>query len=137
MCDYSLQTVRSRPAKVGEKLRTQHFNTCTTGFAAPEDVNTAVCVLPGTELAFTAAVRCSPSGLFAWKPRVLNHTTAIFRQVNKHYPRTHHDALEFPDGKMVLLTDLWEGQEATVLQLPAQPVTAAETRADKRILYIG
>ena len=52
MCDYSLQTVRSRPAKVGEKLKTRHFNTGTIGFAAPEDCNTAVCVLPGTELAF-------------------------------------------------------------------------------------
>ena len=137
MCDYSLQTVRSRPAKVGEKLRTQHFNTCTTGFAAPDDVNTAVCVLPGTELAFAAAVRCSPRGLFAWKPRVLNHTTAIFRQVNKDKPYTHHDALEFPDGKMVLLTDLLEGQEATVLQLPAQPVTAAEVKAQGRIPHAG
>ena len=52
MCDYSLHNVKSRPAKVGDKLTTQHFNTGTTGFAAPEDRNTAVCVLPGTELAF-------------------------------------------------------------------------------------
>jgi hypothetical protein len=48
-------------------------------------------------------------------------------------PRTHHDALEFPDGRMVLLTHLLEGQEATVLQLPPQPVTAAETKAQKPI----
>ena len=98
MCDYSLQNVKSRPAKVGEKLKTQHFNTGTSGFAAPEDCNTAVCVLPGTELAFAKAVSCRPRGLFGWKPRILNHTTAIFRQVNKDNPRTHHDALEFPDG---------------------------------------
>ena len=71
MCDYSLQTVRSRPAKVGEKLKTRHFNTGTIGFAAPEDCNTAVCVLPGTELAFATPVRCSGCGLFAWKPKVL------------------------------------------------------------------
>jgi hypothetical protein len=71
--------------------------------------------------------------LFGWNVLVLNHTTAIFRQINKHNPRTHHDALEFPDGRMVLLTDLLEGQEATVLQLPAQPVTAAETKAQKGI----
>ena len=116
MCDYSLQKVKSRPAKVGEKLRTQHFDTGTIGFAAPEDSTTAVCVLPGTELAW-----CSPRGLFGWKVVVLNHTTAIFRQINKHNPRTHHDALEFPDGRMVLLTDLFEGQEATALQLPSYP----------------
>jgi hypothetical protein len=75
--------------------------------------------------------------LFAWKVKVVNHTTAIFRQVNKDNPRTHHDALEFPDGKMVLLTDLLEGQEATVLQLPAQPATAAEAKAQKRVPHIG
>ena len=69
MCDYSLQTVRSRPAKVGEKLKTQHFNTGTIGFAAPEDCNTAVCVLPGTELAFAKAVSCRPHGLLGWKVR--------------------------------------------------------------------
>src|SRR3984893_15378114 len=133
MCDYSLQTVRSRPAKVGEKLKTRHFNTGTIGFAAPEDCNTAVCVLPGTELAFAKPVSCRPRGLVGWKALTLNHTTAIFRQVNKDNPLTNHDALEFPDGRMVLLTHLLEGQEATVLQLPAQPVTAAETKAQKRI----
>jgi hypothetical protein len=137
MCDYSLQTVRSRPAKVGEKLKTRQFNTGTIGFAAPEDCNTAVCVLPGTELAFAKPVSCRPhGGLLGWKSRTLNHTTAIFRQVNKDYPRTHHDALEFPDGQMVLLTSLFEGQEATVLQLPAQPVTAAEIKAQERVPHI-
>jgi HSP20 family molecular chaperone IbpA len=56
----------------------------------------------------------------------LDYATAIFRQVNKNEPFKHHDALEFPDGRIVLLTRLSEGQEATVLQLPAQPTTAAE-----------
>jgi hypothetical protein len=137
MCDYSLQNVMSRAANAGEKLRTQHFNTGTIGFAAPEDTKTAVCVFPGTELAFATAVRCSGRGLFAWKPRVLKHKTAIFRQINKDNPRTHHDALEFPDGQMVLLTDLWEGQEATVLQLPAHHVTAAEVKHQERVSYAG
>ena len=136
MCDYSLHNVKARPAKVGEKLTTRHFNTGTSGFAAPEDANTAVCVVPGTELAFARAVTCRPRGLFAWKPRVTDHTTAIFRQINKDNPRTHHDALEFPDGQMVLLTELYEGQEATVLQLPAQPVTAAEAKAQERVPHI-
>jgi hypothetical protein len=75
--------------------------------------------------------------LLGWKPRTLNHTTAIFRQVNKDIPRTHHDALEFPEGQMVLLTNLFEGQEATVLQLPAQPVTAAEIKAEERVEHVG
>jgi hypothetical protein len=137
MCDYSLQTVRSRPARVGDKLRTRVFFTGTRGFAAPEDANTAVCVLPGTELAFAKAVSCRPRGLLGWKARTVNHTTAIFRQINKHNPYTYHDALEFPDGQVALLTDLFEGQEATVLQLPAGPVIAAEIKAQERVRHVG
>jgi hypothetical protein len=137
MCDYSLQHVKSRPAKVGDKLKTRHFNTGTIGFAAPEDVNTAVCVRPGTELAFARAVSCQPRGLFGWKAETINHTTAIFRQINKDNPHTHHDALEFPDGQTVRLTDLFEGQEATVLQLPAQPATTAEAKAQERVAHVG
>ena len=50
---------------------------------------------------------------------------------------THHDALEFSDGRIILLTRLCEGQEATVLQLPAQPTTAAEADAQKRVAHVG
>ena len=138
MCDYSLQHVKSRPAKVGDRLTTYHFNTGTRGFAAPEDASTAVCVLPGTELAFATEITCGRNRLFGWKAiTVINHTTAIFRQVNKVNPRTHHDALEFPDGQIVLLTDVLEGQEATVLQLPAQPATAVEAKAQERVAHVG
>jgi hypothetical protein len=137
MCDYSLQTVKSRPAKVGETLKTQRFNTGTIGFAAPEDANTAVCVLRGTELAFAKAISCRPRSLLSWKTRTLKHTTAIFRQINKQNPRTHHDALEFPDGQMTLLTNVSAGQEVTVLQLPAQPATAADTIAQERVRHVG
>jgi hypothetical protein len=93
MCDYSLHNVKSRPAKVGDKLTTHNFNTGTRGFAAPEDARTAVCVLPGTELAFATEVRCGRGGFFGWKVSAVNHTTAIFRQINKDEPLTHHDAL--------------------------------------------
>ena len=61
MCDYSLHNVKSRPAKVGDRLTTHHFNTGAIGFAVPEDTSTAVCVLPGTELAFARAVTCQPT----------------------------------------------------------------------------
>jgi hypothetical protein len=60
-----------------------------------------------------------------------------FRQINKDVPVAHHDALEFPDGTFVLLTNLHEGQQATVLQLPAQPKTPAETKAQTRVAYLG
>jgi hypothetical protein len=139
MCDYSLHHVKTRPAKVGDKLRTFNFSTGTRGFAAPEDCTTAVCVLPGTELAFAEEVKYGPApfSLSAWRTKTVNFKTAIFRQVNKDQPRVHHDALEFPDGTHVLLTELREGQEATVLQLPAQPKTPAEEAAQKRVTYVG
>jgi hypothetical protein len=127
MCDYSLQNVRSRPAKVGDKLTTHDFGTGTRGFAAPEDCKMAVCVLPGTELAFADDVACLPTGLFRWNAKTANHRTAIFRQINKDKMVAHHDALEFPDGRTVLLTFLAEGQKATVLQLPAATVGAKTT----------
>jgi len=72
-----------------------------------------------------------------WGRKALDHRTAIFRQINKERASTHHDALEFPDGQIVLLTSLWEGQEAVVLQLPAQPLTASEAEAQKRVTYAG
>ena len=134
MCDFSLHNVKSRPAKVGDKLTTHNFNTGTRGFAAPEDSTTAVCILPGTELAFSAEVICAPSGFFGWKTRTISSRTAIFRQINKNVPLAYHDALEFPDGTLVLLTDLPEGQQATVLQLPAQPKTPAEAKAQTRVV---
>jgi hypothetical protein len=137
MCDFSLQSVRSRPAQVGDKLLTRNFGTGTRGFAAADDLGLAVCVMPGTELAFAGEVKCLPTGLLGWKTKTINHQTAIFRQINKDKPAAHHDALEFPDGRTALLTHLCENQVATVLQLPAQPATAVETDAQKRVTYVG
>jgi hypothetical protein len=59
MCDYSLHLLRSRPAKVGDKLTVSDFgrDLGTRGFAAPEDQYLAVCLLPGTELSFANDVR--------------------------------------------------------------------------------
>jgi hypothetical protein len=73
--------------------------------------------MPGTELAFEREVECDAS--FRFLPtRKTTHKVARFRQINLNRPAAHHDALEFPDGKIVLVTDLCEGQTATVLQLP-------------------
>ena len=116
MCDYSLQNVKTRPAQVGDRLTTRLFISGTRGFCAPEDVSVAVCVLPGTELSFADDVR--RQRMWLWSKGTIKHRTAIFRQVNKEVPSTHHDALEFPDGQIVLLNSMEEGQQATVLQLP-------------------
>jgi hypothetical protein len=131
MCDYSLEHVKSRSAKVGDKLTTRDFGRVTRGFAASEDKNVAVCVLPGTELSFASEVKCVRSA-FLWSERVISHKTAIFRRVNQEYKWDNHDALEFPDGEIVLLTFLREDQEATVLQLPRAaekpPTSSAENK---------
>jgi len=125
MCDYSLHHVASRPAEVGDLLVTTRFvNTPTGGFAAPDNLNVAVCLRPGTELAFERDVECEPA-LGILPSRKIGHRVARFRQINVDQPCVHHDALEFPDGKIVLVTRLCEGQRATVLQMPAQPRPAA------------
>src|ERR1700680_5207906 len=136
MCDFSLQSTQSRPAKVGDKLTTHYFGTGTRGSAAPEDPKTAVCLLPGTEIAFCKEVAVT-TGIFRMGESTTGQTLAIFRQINKEQLRAHHDALEFPDGRVVLLTMLCDGQEATLLQLPAQPKTEAEIEAQKRVAYTG
>jgi hypothetical protein len=137
MCDYSLHSIKSRPAKVGDKLTTRYFGTGTKGFAASEDPNVVVCVRPGTELSFALKVTSQPIGIFGWRDKTIGHKTAIFRQINKEKVAAHHDALEFPDGQIVLLTSLSEGQQATVLQLPAEPKTVVESEAQRRAAYIG
>src|SRR6516164_3817087 len=110
MCDYSLHDVASRPAKVGDKLvSTQFPNAVTRGFCDPGQPRVAVCLLPGTELAFEKEVECDSPVWFLWT-RISPHKVARFQQVNLSRPNIHHDALEFPDGKTVLVTDLCEGQ---------------------------
>ena len=130
MCDYSLQYVASRPAKVGDKLVSTKFsNSITGGFAAVGEPNVAVCLLPGTEVAFENEVECEHTlGFFSnWMPgKKLGEKVARFRQVKKEQPHVHHDALELPDGRVVLLTRLREGQFATVIQLPVEQSDAAE-----------
>ena len=131
MCDFSLRAVRSRPAAVGDKLTTRLFYSGTTGFCAPEDKRMAVCLLPGTELSFEGEVRQWTR--WPWKDRVIGYSTAIFRQINAKVQATHHDALEFPNGKIVLLTALEEGLQATVLQLPA---SAHAAKAPQQAAYV-
>jgi len=136
MCDYSLHHVASRPARVEDKLVTTKFNNAITrGFTAIGEPSVAVCLLPGTELAFEKDVECEPALGFLRKLNI-GQKLARFRQVNMDQPSKHHDALEFPDGQVVLVTRLCEGQCATVLQLPASPrasVEAAEQTHDSLV----
>src|SRR5258708_38898425 len=118
MCDYSLDLVASRPAKVGDELVTTMFeNSMTRGFAAIGAPNVAVCLLPGTEVAFEQDVRYER--FFAFLPHIkLGTKVARFRQINVGKPRGHHDSLGFPDGEAVVLTHPSGCPHGTVLQLP-------------------
>jgi hypothetical protein len=132
MCDYSLQYTNSRPAVVGDKLILKCLGPGTFGLACQDDPAVAVCVLPGTELAFEDDVKLY-SFEYVGEHAVRRHRTVIFRQINKDQPLWHHDAIEFPDGEQVLLAFLAPHQVVTVLQLPAAPKSdaeAEETRLD-------
>ncbi len=139
MCDYSLMHVASRSAKVGDKLvSTQFQNALTRGFAAVGEPGVAVCLLPGTELAFDAKVATGRLPAYchdaeALPKIVIDHTVARFRQLHKDDKLRHHDGLEFPEGQTVMLHDLEPGQTATVLQLPAAPKTEAEAEEQQRL----
>ena len=136
MCDYSLHLVASRPAKVGDKLVTTEFNnSLTRGFAAVGEPHVAL--LPGTEVAFEREVECEHIFKVFRSQKLIGEKVARFRQIKMEEPNAHHDALEFPDGQIVLLTRLCEGQHATVLQLPAQPKTPAEADAQTRVAHVG
>lgn len=140
MCDYSLHGIASRPAKVGDRLVTTDFrNTLTRGFSAVEEPDVAVCLMPGTELAFEAEVEWHHDWLQTlffrkdkWK---IPHRVGRFRQINVDNPAMHHDAIEFPDGRVVLVTRLRPGQHATVLQLPARAHAPVEARSEQRAAH--
>jgi hypothetical protein len=130
MCDYSLHLVASRPARIGDRLVTTKFtNSVSRGFAAVGEPEVAVCLLPGSELAFEQEVACDHPlrWLLPWMAfGKLGASVARFRQVNVERPHVHHDALELPDGRIVLVTRLCPGQRATVLQLPARSSVPAQ-----------
>ena len=127
MCDYSLHAVESRPAKVGDTIVSTSFRgTSTRGFAAEGEPGVAVCLRPGTELAFDQNVKYDGNWI---STKSAGFQVARFCAVGTNRPHQHHDALAFPDGNTVLVTFLTEGQRARVLQLP---VTAQERDSNRQ-----
>jgi len=126
MCDYSLHAIATRPAQVGETLITTAFRgTSTRGFASEAEPGVAVCILPGTELAFAENVRYDKRWIWT---RQVDFRVGKFGAIDQNVPDRHHDAIEFPDGSHVLVTLLCEGQRATLLQLPVlQPTVRRAT----------
>jgi len=103
-----------------------------------ESFSLAVCLLPGTEVAFEKNVECQPSLWMGILPsKKISQRLARFRQINLENAATHHDALEFPDGQVILLTRLKEGQRATVLQLPVSPRAVEKAKEQAHISIVG
>lgn len=139
MCDYSLHFLASRPAKVGDELVSTEFRgSFTRGFAAIGQPEIAVCLLPGTELAFTKEVEYERAFHLFWKRQRIVEKVAQFQRVNTSQPAAHHDALQFPSGQIVLVTRLCPGQIATVLQLPASEINAklAPVEGERSVLRV-
>ena len=141
MCDYSLHALATRPAKVGETLISTTFRgTSTRGFASESEPAVAVCMLPGTELAFEQNVKYDNRWIWT---RTSAFRVGKFNSIDPHIRERHHDAIEFPDGSYVLVTHLCAGQRATVLQLPvvhplAERTTTIETApAPATSFFIG
>jgi hypothetical protein len=135
MCDYSLEHVASRPARVGDKLVSTRFPySGTSGFSAIGEPGVAVCLLPGTELAFRDELQCEIA--YAFRYHRIPCKVARFREINKDQPNVHHDALELPDGQIVMVTKLREGQQATVLQLPAKGLENTSEQVPQRSVTV-
>jgi len=131
MCDYSLHSVRSRAAKAGDKLVTASFAyTSTRGFAALDEPSVAVCLRPGTELAFEKDVEWGLPFAKFFLPRKASGKLVRFRQIDMDWADTHHDAIEFPNGRVVLLTSLRPGQKASVIQLPVSEGVTEHDQSD-------
>ena len=132
MCDYSLESVTSRPATVTDRLVTSRFpGTVTRGLSELKDPFVAVCLKAGTEIAFDQEPKYERPGVF-WPHKVTaTSKMARFRQTDRDIPTVHHDALEFSDGTIVLVTKLVSGQLATVLQLPKEEQETAKAKPIK------
>lgn len=126
MCDYSLHAVQSRAATAGEEIISTGFREASTsGFGAWNDREIAICLLPGTELAFEEEIKYRG---WIWSKKT-GHSVARFCRINTQTPDCHHDALELPDGRVVLVTLLTPGQRAKVIQLPVSRESADRLRS--------
>ena len=83
-------------------------------------------MLPGTELAFEQNVKYDNRWIWT---RTSGFRVGKFNTIDPHFRERHHDAIEFPDGSYVLVTQLCTGQRATVLQLPmVHPVVERDSK---------
>ena len=113
-------------------MTTRFSQAITQGLATADDKECAVCLVPGTELAFDAPLRGNANRFVPFFMKKFDFKTGKFVQLNVDNPYQHHDAIEFGDGGTVLINDLVEDQMLRVIQLPAPPQTAKEVKEQER-----
>jgi hypothetical protein len=119
MCDYSLETYRSRPAQLGEKYETHRFPSFSIGFIAPCDPSTAVCMACDTKLRLEGI------------PEKLQKAYFVTRNEDVTFTRLedgpHHDGVRFGNGAEVTLQQLGTGVQGWVYDALSAPLEVRET----------
>ena len=119
MCDYSLETYRSRPAQLGEKYETHKFPSFSIGFIAPGDPSTAVCMACDTKLRLEGI------------PEKVQRAFFVTRNEDVTFTRLedgpHHDGVRFGNGTEVTLQQLGPGVQGWVFDALSSPLTVRET----------
>ena len=125
MFDYSLRNVKNVLRKLAT-LTTRYFGSGTSGFAASEDVNVAVCLSPETELSFAKEVRRES----VWWPFTKDQTQNCDLPASQQTHPEHPPRRTGISGRQNATDVLQGGQQVTVLQLPASAGPKAELRTE-------
>jgi hypothetical protein len=118
MCDYSLETYRSRPAQLGERYETHQFQSYSIGFIAPGDPSTAICMACDTKLRLEGI----PERVQRAKCVSANEDVT-FTRLEKGF---HHDGVRFANGAEVTFQDLGPGVTGYLYNALLSPVWMPE-----------
>jgi hypothetical protein len=141
MCDYSLHTNPNRLATEGEDLIVYRFPTHSLGLASPADAKQMTCSAKGDKKSWWATLKewfsegrvemsvcavCIPPGAqlvlkdipqnLQTELGVRTEERVLFTQLNA-CAYAYRDAVEFTNGKVVLLQRLQSGQRVRVVSL--------------------
>jgi hypothetical protein len=119
MCDYSLETYRSRPAQLGERYETHQFQSYSIGFIAPGDPSTAICMACDMKLRLEGI----PERVQRAKAVSANEDVT-FIHLDKGF---HHDGVRFANGAEATLQALGCGVKGYLYDAMLSPVWMPET----------
>jgi hypothetical protein len=118
MCDYSLETYRSRPAQLGERYETHLFRSYSIGFIAPGDPSIAVC------MAYDMKLRLEGIPERVQRAKCVSANEDVtFTRLEKGF---HHDGVRFANGAEATLQDLGPGVRGYLCNALSSPVWSPE-----------